>query len=255
MSHQMINKTYTVKGKSLILVEFDGKVWATWSSLRDVAGFPEAVSLPVVESTLSGGLGSGAIKTKAPKLDGNFCQCWILSFELIQKILIVRFDDEAMPLIDEIGDCFVMFKSENDLELSDSGGSETEDPGQTISPQDDIQEQVDDSPEQEGFLPETLKQVCDRFDESMDAMAKVMTEALGKLNDRVDDLEMVKYAGQLGDMAERVSNFEEKLYSYEAELRDFKLVVRSLKEATGSQVQAETISKLVDMVKINHVQS
>ena len=87
MPHKIITKQYNVRDKMITIIEHDGKPWITWASLKDLASFPAAASMPVIESTIQGGLGFGIRKTKVPKSDGNLCQGWILSMEAISTLL------------------------------------------------------------------------------------------------------------------------------------------------------------------------
>lgn len=244
MEHAITTKQYNVRGKMITIIEHGGKPWATWASLKDLAKFPAAATMPIIESTIEGGLGDSVKKTKVPKSDGNLCQGWILSKEAISTLLTARFDGNEQLMIDEISRCFELFEAEKDL--PSSGGDKAE---SLSSPPQANKDEVEPSPEQEDSYPESIKEVCDLFNKSMELLTISIDETF---NDRLKNLEMVKYADQLGDMAERISNMEEQLHEFKAQMKDFHLLIRSLKEATGSQKQTEIIGQLVHMVTHMH---
>lgn len=253
MPKQIFTAEYNANNHMITLVEHDTRPWLIWSTIVGKPGLgnlPSQASLPVMAETM-GGLGNGIVKALAPRSNGTIALSWLISKEAVLEILVGRDPENAHMIFDEIGTAFALFEIERENNKKDLPGSgESETSSSTSSPQVPNDEEVDDSPEQEGLsdekkYPETVAELGKMFDESMGELVKSMSNSFDL---RLEELEMVKYADQLGDMAERVSSFEEKLYSYESELRDFKLLIRSLKDATGSQVQAETIAKLVGML-------
>lgn len=244
-------KNYPANGDEITLVEHDGKPWILWSTFvgkKCFGSLPPVASLSSMADAADLVLGVDFLKAPTPRTDGKIFKLWLASSEAIAKILMARDHETAHTIFKDIGLAFVSFAHEirENKSLLASGESDTA-TSPSNSPQVDEQEPVDDSPEQE-VAEMSIKDLSDKMDESMDALVAAMNNAIQGLSKRIDDLEMVKYADQLSDISGRMSQLEEKIYEYKGDLADFRLVVRSLKEATGSQVQAETIQSLVKMV-------
>ena len=223
MSHEIKNAQYNVRGEMITIVEHDGKPWVTWASLKDLAKFPPATSIPVIESTIEGGLGEEIKKTKVPKSDGNLCQGWLLSMSAVSTILTARFDGKDHLMIEQIQHCFDLFKDEKGL--PDSGGSDTQKPDSPTSLQENDQGKGAGSPgkgvREKKVVRETIEGLADKFSKAMDTMGNSVSQALNNVNNRMIKLE--------------------------SDLNDQRVTISSLAEAAKSD--AETISKLLVMLE------
>lgn len=244
MSHKIKNALYTINGSDVVIIEHEGKAWITWASLRDLLGFPPAASLPMIEKAIEGGLGEGFTKTLVPKPVNSTCMGWVLDLKSTITVASERVGNGKSldTLLADIHRCFERFKVTENTDLPDSGEVKANSPPSSPQVND---EEAEASPEEEVVPQKDIQILCDKFDESMINLVKQLSE---NFEVRIQELEMVKYADQLGNMAERISNMEEQLHEYKAEMKDFHLLIRSLKESTGSQVQAETIKQLVGML-------